>query len=234
LRYWWPSRSPRLPAAAGTSTLPGGRLAGACGDRLVRAGSAAEDIAGIGLRHRHRSGRSDQDAGRAGQVPRRKRRPHRQQPGRDGGLHQGGSATLGRCHQKEQYRRGLRRHPARGINSGPSYLLPPPKYRLASRRSCERMNGSGSAPSTMELGWPHVVQHTTLDGGVFRGMVPSAACCSTYARCCLVALRASAGEARSMPSPKTETTNPTETDVVLILAKRMGSSIDSRPAPTIL
>ena len=82
----------------------------------------------------------------------------------------------------------------------------------------------------MELGWPHVVQHTTLDGGVFRGMVPSAACCSTYARCRLLALRASAGEARS----KTEITKPTERDVVLILAKRIESSIDSRPAPITL
>src|SRR5262249_11695915 len=34
-------------------------------------------------------------------------------PARDGGLHQGGSATLERSDQKEQYRRGLRRHEAK-------------------------------------------------------------------------------------------------------------------------
>jgi len=101
-----------VAGAARDSNHRRGRLAGARVDRLVRAGSAAEDIAGIGLRHRQSSGRSDQDAGRAGQVPRCKRRPHRQQPGRDGSLHQGGSATLGRGHQKEQYRRGLRRRKA--------------------------------------------------------------------------------------------------------------------------
>src|SRR5262249_37415302 len=57
---------------------------------------------------------------------------------------------------------------------------------------------------------------------------------ATPARGRLRALRASAGEARIMPRPKTEITKPTERDVVLILAKRMGSSIDSRPAPTTL
>src|SRR5262249_56439132 len=92
------------------------------------------------------------------------------------------------------------------------------------------MNGSGSAPSTMELGWPHVVQHTTLDGGVFRGMVPSAACCSTYARCRLLALRASAGEARIIPRAKTEGTKTTQTDVLFILAKSIETSIDFPPA----
>ena len=47
------------------------------------------------------------------------------------------------------------------------YRPPPPKKRLASRRICERMNGSGSAPITIDPGWPHPFQHTTLPGGVF-------------------------------------------------------------------
>ena len=54
----------------------------------------------------------DQAAGGAGQDPRCQRRADRQQPGRDGRLHQGGSAALGRRHQEEQYRRGLRNDPA--------------------------------------------------------------------------------------------------------------------------
>src|SRR5262249_13749386 len=41
---------------------------------------------------------------------------------------------------------------------------------LASRRICERMNGSGSAPITMAPGWPHGVQQTMLAFSVLRGM----------------------------------------------------------------
>src|SRR5262245_12262800 len=48
------------------------------------------------------------------------------------------------------------------------YLPPPPKKPLASRRICDRMNGSGSAPITIDPGWPQGVQQTTLPGGVFR------------------------------------------------------------------
>src|SRR6266496_406352 len=53
--------------------------------------------------------------------------------------------------------------------SGEAYLLPPKKP-FASRRICERMNGSGSAPITMAPGCPHGVQQTILAFGVLRGM----------------------------------------------------------------
>jgi hypothetical protein len=88
------------------------------------------------------------------------------------------------------------------------------------------MNGSGSAPITMAPGWSHGVQQTTLDLGVFRGMtvMPPLYDWPPYARCCLFRCWASADEARSMASPKTETTNPTESDVMLTFAKRMASS----------
>src|SRR5262249_31378107 len=104
------------------------------------------------------------------------------------------------------------------------YLPPPPKKPLASRRICERMNGSGSAPITIDPGWPHGVQQTTLPGGVFRytPRVP-------YEDCCRYFCRASAGEATSIPRPRTEAINPTEADAVVILARGMDSSIGSRP-----
>src|SRR5262249_49663299 len=60
----------------------------------------------------------------------------------------------------------------------------PPKKPLASRRICERMNGSGSRPMTMDPGWPHVVQHAVLP--LFRGRPRTLARCSAYPRCCLV------------------------------------------------
>src|SRR5215831_742810 len=101
------------------------------------------------------------------------------------------------------------------------YLPPPPKKPLASRRICCRMNGSGSAPITMDPGWPHGVQQTKLPGGVFR--YPWAA----YDGCCRYFCRASAGEARTIVRPSVDATNPTETAVLLI---DMESSIDSRPA----
>src|SRR5262245_37106983 len=50
---------------------------------------------------------------------------------------------------------------------------------------------------------------------------------SPYADCCLLRCFASGGDERSVPSPKTEVTSPTENDVMLILAKPMASSIDS-------
>src|SRR4029453_768270 len=95
------------------------------------------------------------------------------------------------------------------------------------------MNGSGSAPTKKAPGWSHGVQQTTLDFGVFRGMTVMLPLYDwpPYARCCLFRCWASAGEARSMASPKMETTNPTESDVTLIFAKRMACSIDFRPAP---
>src|SRR5262245_29873025 len=98
----------------------------------------------------------------------------------------------------------------------------PPKKPVASRRICERMNGSGSAPMTIEPGWPQGVQQTMLDWGVPRG----AARRPTYARCLLG--RASADEARSMPTPKAQATNPTESAV---LPMGMETSIALLPAP---
>ena len=49
------------------------------------------------------------------------------------------------------------------------YRPPPPKKPLASRKICERMNGSGSAPITIDPGWPQPFQQTTYESGVFRG-----------------------------------------------------------------
>src|SRR5262245_42266407 len=78
------------------------------------------------------------------------------------------------------------------------------------------MNGSGSAPITMDPRWPHGVQQTTFDGGVFR-YLPAATCC------CRFVCRASAEEARTIPRPSAEASNPTESTVLLI---GMESSID--------
>ena len=61
----------------------------------------------VAVRDRQGGGRGAQAAGRAGALPRRQRRADPQHARRDGGLHQGGSAALGRDHQEEQYRRGL-------------------------------------------------------------------------------------------------------------------------------
>ena len=75
------------------------------------------------------------------------------------------------------------------------------------------MNGSGSAPITIDPGWPHGVQQTTLPGGVFRytPWVP-------YEDCCRYFCRASAGEATTIPIPTTEAINPTKSVVLSILA----------------
>src|SRR5262245_29060795 len=78
------------------------------------------------------------------------------------------------------------------------------------------MNGSGSAPMTIAPGWPHGVQQTTLPGGVFR-YTPGV----PYEDCCRYFCRASAGEATSMPRPRTGAINPTRPDVKLTLARAM-------------
>src|SRR5262249_8209358 len=100
------------------------------------------------------------------------------------------------------------------------------------------MNGSGSAPITIDPGWPHGVQQTTLPDGVFRYTpgVPEDHCvkagyCCPCVRWGRYLVRASAGEARSVPRPRTEANNPIESEVVLSLARGMDSSIDSRPTP---
>jgi hypothetical protein len=50
------------------------------------------------------------------------------------------------------------------------YLLPPPpKNPLPSRKICERMNGSGSAPMTMVPELLHPFQQTTYSRGVYWG-----------------------------------------------------------------
>lgn len=82
------------------------------------------------------------------------------------------------------------------------------------------MNGSGSAPITIDPGWPHGVQQTTLLGGVFR-YTPGV----PYENCCRYFCRASAGEATSIPIPTAEAINPTESVLLSILAG-MGFSID--------
>jgi hypothetical protein len=125
---------PPLAGAARDSHHGRGRLAGSRVHRLVRARGTAEDSAGIDRRDRQSRRRRDQGAGRAGQVPHRERRADRQQPGRDGGLHPGRSAALGRGHQEEQYRRGLRHCEAHsGIRAAVKNL-----------RQCDgRTNGAG-------------------------------------------------------------------------------------------
>src|SRR5436309_3025183 len=87
------------------------------------------------------------------------------------------------------------------------------------------MAGSGSAPSTMAPGWPHGVQQTTLPGGVLRGTVPGALHCWVETRGCLLALRASAGEAMKTPRLAADSTNPTQSDLVLIFASGMRYSV---------
>src|SRR6516165_797377 len=107
-------------------------------------------------------------------------------------------------------------------HSRASYLLPPKKP-FASRRICERMNGSGSAPITMAPGWPHGVQQTILAFGVLRGMTVMLGVgfgypCWTYAPC-LFTFRASADEETEMP--RAQISNPSMTDVLLLLAMTM-------------
>src|SRR5438445_22887 len=87
------------------------------------------------------------------------------------------------------------------------------------------MAGSGSAPSTMAPGWPHGVQQTTLPGGVLRGTVPGAFHCWVETRGCLLALRASAGEAIKTPRFAADRTNPTQSDLVFIFASGMHDSV---------
>src|SRR5262245_22084914 len=111
---------------------------------------------------------------------------------------------------------------ARRDEPGRSYLLPPKKP-FASRRICERMNGSGSAPITMAPGCPHGVQQTILAFGVLRGMAVMLGVgfgypCSTYVPC-LFAFRASADEESEMP--RAQTSNPSMTDVLLLLITTM-------------
>src|SRR5262245_48598858 len=111
---------------------------------------------------------------------------------------------------------------ARRDEPGRSYLLPPKKP-FASRRICWRMNGSGSAPITIAPGWPQGVQQTILAFGVLRGMTVMLGVgfgypCSTYVPC-LFAFRASADEETEMPSA--QTSNPSMTDVLLLLAMTM-------------
>ena len=91
-------RAPTLPEIPTTAEAG---IAGLRIDRLVRARSAAEDAAGAGVRDRQGGGRGHQHAGGAGEVPRRERRAHAQHSRRDGRLHQGGDAALGRHHQDE-------------------------------------------------------------------------------------------------------------------------------------
>jgi hypothetical protein len=103
------------------------------------------------------------------------------------------------------------------------YRPPPPKKPLASRRICDRMNGSGSAPMTIAPGWPHGVQQTILALGVLRGMavMPGVGFgypCSTYVPC-LCAFRASADE--ETEKPRAQTSNPSMTDVLSLLAMTM-------------
>ena len=100
----------RAPTTAGGPDLGRGRPARAGLDRLVRAGGAAEDLGRAAGRDRQGGGRGAQDARRAGALPRRQRRADPQHARRDGGLHQGGIAALGRGDQEEQHRRGLVRH----------------------------------------------------------------------------------------------------------------------------
>src|SRR5262249_32459784 len=85
------------------------------------------------------------------------------------------------------------------------------------------MNGSGSAPITMAPGWPQGVQQTILAFGVLRGMtvmlgVGVGVPCSTYATW-LCAFRESADEETEMP--RAQTSNPSITDVLLLLAMTM-------------
>src|SRR6476659_4902670 len=82
------------------------------------------------------------------------------------------------------------------------------------------MNGSGSAPITMDPGCPHGVQQTILAFGVLRGMTVMLGVgfgypCPTYVPC-LFAFRASADEETEMP--REQTSNPSMTDVLLLLA----------------
>src|SRR5262249_29660283 len=86
-----------------------------------------------------------------------------------------------------------------------------------------RIFGSGSAPRTMAPGWPQEVQQTILAFGVLRGMTVMLGVgfgypCSTYVPC-LFAFRASADEETEMP--RAQTSNPTMTDVLLLLAMTM-------------
>src|SRR5262249_9673441 len=87
------------------------------------------------------------------------------------------------------------------------------------------MNGSGSAPITIDPGWPQGVQQTTLPGGGFR-YTPSVReeYCVKEGDCCRYFGRASTGEPRSIPRPSADATNPTES-TVLILATGMEASI---------
>src|ERR1700745_2172107 len=87
------------------------------------------------------------------------------------------------------------------------------------------MNGSGSAPITMAPGCPHAVQQTILAFGVLRGMtvmpgVGFAYPCPAYVRCYLFAFRASA-EDEEAEMPRAQTSNPSTTDVLLLLAMTM-------------
>src|SRR5215468_6684205 len=86
------------------------------------------------------------------------------------------------------------------------------------------MAGSGSAPSTMAPGWPHGVQQDIVAGGVLRGTEPGAHC-SVETRRCLLAWRASAGEAMKIPRLAADTTNPIQSDLVLIFTRSMRFSI---------
>jgi hypothetical protein len=91
---------------------------------------------------------------------------------------------------------------------------------LQNLRANERI---GSAPITMAPGCPHGVQQTILAFGVLRGMAVMLGVgfgypCPTYVPC-LFAFRASAVEETEMP--RAQTSNPSMTDVLLLLAMTM-------------
>src|SRR6266436_2081124 len=93
------------------------------------------------------------------------------------------------------------------------------------------MFGSGSAPRTIAPGRPQGVQQTMLAFGVLRGIavMPGVGFgypCSTYVPC-LFAFRASADEETEMP--RAQTSNPSRTDVLLLLAMTMAFSLDFYP-----
>src|SRR5262249_60572954 len=90
----------------------------------------------------------------------------------------------------------------------------PPKKPLASRRICERMNGSGSAPILVQH-----PQYTALESCALtrRAFAFAASRWEGYEPCFLCTRSALAGEERNTARPRAETSNPAQKRVSLTL-----------------